>query len=133
MRIKMVTIPVADYVVSTRVGIERKAVQDLILSLSSGRLLVQSIHLSAYFDVPILLIEGGTHSPLQPSAGDTRSETDRLDTSRGLKRAFRQLSQGLDPRSLSSTHCKLSIVARVCPSLRVLWASSPKRSAELIR
>ncbi|MCL4388402.1 helix-hairpin-helix domain-containing protein [Candidatus Marsarchaeota archaeon] len=57
-RIEVVTAPVGDYIISDRVGIERKTVGDLQSSIVSGRLFDQLVRLRQAYPVPFLLIEG---------------------------------------------------------------------------
>ena len=49
---------VADYVVSERVGIERKSAQDFSDSIKDGRLFNELISLKENFERPILILEG---------------------------------------------------------------------------
>jgi ERCC4-type nuclease len=49
---------VADYIVSDRVGIERKTVSDLLQSVIDQRLFRQLEDLSGTFDRPLLIVEG---------------------------------------------------------------------------
>ncbi|MFX1464876.1 MAG: DEAD/DEAH box helicase [Promethearchaeota archaeon] len=49
---------IADYVLSSRVGVERKVVTDFLQSLIDGRLLDQIIELKTKYQKPLLLIEG---------------------------------------------------------------------------
>jgi Fanconi anemia group M protein len=49
---------VGDYIISSRIGIERKTVDDFLGSLIEGKLFVQMKHLRATYSRPILLIEG---------------------------------------------------------------------------
>ena len=49
---------VADYIVSDRVGIERKTVDDFLTSLLNQRIFRQLEELSASFERPLLIIEG---------------------------------------------------------------------------
>ena len=51
-------LPVADYLVSERVAIERKSVRDLINSLKDGRLFNQAKRLRDAYEKPFFLIEG---------------------------------------------------------------------------
>lgn len=50
--------PVADYLLSERVGVERKASRDFLKSIIDGRLFKQMADLKDNFDRPILIIEG---------------------------------------------------------------------------
>lgn len=54
----MKTIPVGDYIISDRVGIERKTVSDFESSLISGRLFDQATRLRENYKLPIIIIEG---------------------------------------------------------------------------
>ncbi len=51
-------LPVADYVVSDRVGIERKSVSDFLKSLADGRLFDQAKRLKEAFAKPFIIVEG---------------------------------------------------------------------------
>ena len=52
-------LPVADYVVSDRVAIERKSAADFVNSIIDGRLFTQAAELSSHFARPVIIIEGG--------------------------------------------------------------------------
>jgi Fanconi anemia group M protein len=60
--IELKTLPMGDYVLSDRVGIERKAVPDLVASIKDGRLFDELWRLKAQFPIPILIIEGDLRS-----------------------------------------------------------------------
>ncbi len=49
---------VADYVCSDRLGIERKTVQDFLVSLTDGRLFEQLGRMKEAFERPVLIMEG---------------------------------------------------------------------------
>lgn len=49
---------VGDYIISSRIGIERKTVDDFLSSLLEGKLFVQMKNLRATYSRPLLLIEG---------------------------------------------------------------------------
>jgi Fanconi anemia group M protein len=51
-------LPVGDYIISERVGIERKAVPDFVSSIKDGRLFDELIRLKNQFALPIIIIEG---------------------------------------------------------------------------
>jgi Fanconi anemia group M protein len=57
-KVKLRSLTVADYVVSERVGIERKSARDYLSSLFSGRLFDQASRLSEAYEKPVILIEG---------------------------------------------------------------------------
>ena len=56
--INLMQLPVADYVISERVGIERKSAQDFNDSVKDGRLFNELFELKNNFSRPILIIEG---------------------------------------------------------------------------
>ncbi len=56
--IEIKTLPVGDYIVSNRIGIERKTISDFESSLISGRLFDQIQRLNEAYEFPIVLIEG---------------------------------------------------------------------------
>jgi len=58
IEVRLRRLDVADYVVSERVGIERKAVMDLASSIADGRLFEQAEALSRAFQLPVVVIEG---------------------------------------------------------------------------
>jgi len=51
-------LPVCDYVVSDRCGIERKNVQDFFGSIRDGRLFSQAKEIAAAYERPVLVLEG---------------------------------------------------------------------------
>lgn len=51
------TLPVADYILTDSIGVERKSVPDLVQSINSGRLLKQCSRLVRVFATPTILIE----------------------------------------------------------------------------
>ncbi|KYC46365.1 MAG: ATP-dependent RNA helicase SrmB [Candidatus Methanofastidiosum methylothiophilum] len=56
--LKLNRLEVGDYILSNRVGIERKSSNDFIESLIKGTLFPQILSLSNIFEVPILIVEG---------------------------------------------------------------------------
>jgi ERCC4-related helicase len=56
--VKLQQLAVADYVVSSRAGIELKTVEDFVNSIIDGRLLQQLKELKRQFERPLLIIEG---------------------------------------------------------------------------
>ena len=58
IRIEIKNLPVADYVISNRVAIERKSVDDFLESMISGKLFRQLAELKQNYPKPVLLIEG---------------------------------------------------------------------------
>jgi len=70
MEVVLKALPVGDYVVSERIGVERKTEQDFIDSLKDGRLFNELHALSQNFAIPILLLEGNPlhHTSITKSA-----------------------------------------------------------------
>jgi len=56
--LKLDSLPTADYILSSRVGVELKTVEDFIESIIDGRLLQQIKSLKNNFERPLLIIEG---------------------------------------------------------------------------
>lgn len=56
--LKLDTLPNADYVLSSRVGVEYKTVEDFVESIIDGRLLEQIKNLKNNFERPLIIIEG---------------------------------------------------------------------------
>jgi len=52
------SLPVCDYVVSDRCGIERKKVSDFVNSLKDGRLFSQAKEIASTYEKPVLILEG---------------------------------------------------------------------------
>jgi len=58
VRVYFNRLPVADYVLSPEIAVERKSVRDLVSSVYDSRLFYQAAKISASFAKPYLLIEG---------------------------------------------------------------------------
>lgn len=58
VEVRLVQLPVADYVCSDRVAVERKTDSDFVNSIIDKRLFEQLINLKEHYETPILLIEG---------------------------------------------------------------------------
>ncbi len=56
--VEMQQLEVGDFILSERVGVERKTVQDFLSSLVDGRLLEQSKNLAETFERPLFILEG---------------------------------------------------------------------------
>ncbi|RLI92569.1 MAG: Hef nuclease [Candidatus Altiarchaeales archaeon] len=57
-RIEIRQLPVGDFILSDRVGVERKTTEDFLQSIIDKRLLSQANELSRNFEIPIMIIEG---------------------------------------------------------------------------
>lgn len=58
LEVEMQQLEVGDFILSERVGVERKTVQDFLQSLTDGRLLEQAKNLAETFERPLLILEG---------------------------------------------------------------------------
>ncbi|MDG6898170.1 MAG: heavy metal resistance protein CzcA [Nitrososphaerota archaeon] len=58
IRVYFSRLPVADYVLTPEIAVERKSVRDLVASVYDARIFYQSARLAASFAKPYLLIEG---------------------------------------------------------------------------
>lgn len=58
VRVYFSNLPVADYVVSPEVAVERKSVRDLVSSIYDSRIFQQAAKMSASYAKPYLLVEG---------------------------------------------------------------------------
>jgi len=71
LEISLLQLPIGDFILSSRVGVERKDVADFSQSLIDGRLFPQLLALKRAFPLPLLIIEGETlygHRALNPKA-----------------------------------------------------------------
>jgi ERCC4-type nuclease len=57
-QVRVMNLPVCDYVVSDRCGVERKNVSDFISSIKDGRLFSQAKDIADAYDRPVLVLEG---------------------------------------------------------------------------
>lgn len=57
-RIEMKQLDVGDFILSDRVGVERKIIPDFVQSIIDKRLLDQASNLSRCFELPVMIIEG---------------------------------------------------------------------------
>jgi DNA excision repair protein ERCC-4 len=58
VRVYYSTLPVADYVVSPEIAIERKSLRDFVSSVYDGRLFVQASEISTSYRKPYIIVEG---------------------------------------------------------------------------
>ena len=109
MEVKPITLEIGDYILSPEVCVERKAIPDLVQSLSSGRLFNQAEAMMRYYKRPALLIECEDHRPF------------------GLINA-NELGPEIAPQSLLS---KLSLLLLHFPKMRLLWSRSPAHTVAI--
>ncbi|KAI8990055.1 hypothetical protein BDB01DRAFT_756085 [Pilobolus umbonatus] len=107
MNIIPCTLQVGDYILSPDMCVERKSMVDLIQSFSSGRLYTQCESMSAYYKIPILLIEFD-----QNRSFSLQNESD--------------IRENIRANDLSS---KLVLLTLAFPKLRIIWSSSPHETA----
>lgn len=109
MRIIPVTLEVGDYILSPLICVERKSIQDLFGSFSSGRLYHQVEMMSRYYRIPVLLIE----------------------FSQDKSFSFLTVSDIGDDVLPNSIISKLSLLVLHFPRLRILWSRSLHATAEI--
>ncbi|KAL8480361.1 hypothetical protein ACS0TY_027052 [Phlomoides rotata] len=109
MHIIPVVLEVGDYILSPSICVERKSIQDLFLSFSSGRLYSQVEMMSRYYRIPVLLIE----------------------FSQDKSFSFQSASEIGDDVTPNSIISKLSLLALHFPRLRIVWSRSLHATAEI--
>ncbi|EYU40836.1 hypothetical protein ABFS82_05G079800 [Erythranthe guttata] len=109
MRIIPVTLEVGDYIVSPLICVERKSIQDLFGSFSSGRLYHQVEMMSRCYRIPVLLIE----------------------FSQDKSFSFQSASEIGDDVTPNSIMSKLSLLVLHFPRLRIVWSRSLHATAEI--
>jgi DNA excision repair protein ERCC-4 len=58
VRVYYSTLPVADYVVSPEIAVERKSLRDFVSSVYDGRLFMQASEISTVYRKPYIIVEG---------------------------------------------------------------------------
>ncbi|XP_010531682.1 PREDICTED: DNA repair endonuclease UVH1 [Tarenaya hassleriana] len=109
MRIIPITLEVGDYILSPSICVERKSIQDLFMSFTSGRLFHQVEMMARYYRIPVLLIEFS-----QDKSFSFQSASD--------------ISDDVTPNSIIS---KLSLLVLHFPRLRIIWSRSLHATAEI--
>lgn len=109
MRIIPVTLEVGDYILSPLICVERKSIQDLFGSFTSGRLYHQIETMVRYYRIPVLLIEFS-----QDKSFSFLSASD--------------IGDDVTPNSIIS---KLTLLAMHFPRLRIVWSRSLHATAEI--
>ncbi|KAH3672908.1 hypothetical protein WICMUC_003995 [Wickerhamomyces mucosus] len=123
MRVIPLQLTVGDYILTERVCLERKSIPDLIGSFNSGRLYEQCERMSKYYELPALLIEFDKEESfsLEPFSENRRK-----------KNKMKQVNESIANRDQEDIQQKLALLVLRFPRLRILWSSSPYRTAELI-
>ena len=106
-----ITLEVGDYVLSPHICVERKALPDLISSLSSGRLFHQAEAMCRAYATPALLIEFDADKHFGLSVPS-------------------EISEDVAPNAPMS---KLALLLLHFPKLRVLWSRSVHATAALFK
>lgn len=109
MSIIPVTLEVGDYILSPSICVERKSIQDLYMSFTSGRLYNQVETMVRYYRLPVLLIEFS-----QDKSFSFQCASD--------------IGDDVTPNSIIS---KLSLLALHFPRLRIIWSRSLHATAEI--
>ncbi|GMH29781.1 hypothetical protein Nepgr_031624 [Nepenthes gracilis] len=109
MRIIPVTLEVGDYILSPLICVERKSIQDLFTSFTSGRLYHQVETMVRYYRIPVLLIEFS-----QDKSFSFQSASD--------------IGDDVTPHSIIS---KLTLLVMHFPRLRIVWSRSLHATAEI--
>ncbi|KAL1568952.1 DNA repair endonuclease uvh1, variant 2 [Salvia divinorum] len=109
MHIIPVTLEVGDYILSPLICVERKSIQDLFMSFSSGRLYHQVEMMSRYYRIPVLLIEFSQDKSFSFQSAN-------------------EISDDVTPTSIIS---KLSLLVLHFPRLRIVWSRSLHATAEI--
>ncbi|OTF72059.1 hypothetical protein BLA29_008623, partial [Euroglyphus maynei] len=111
-----VTLEIGDYIITSESCIERKAIPDLLKSLSDGRLYSQAQILTRHYRKPLLLIE---------FPEDSFSFNSRI-----WGNAF--LCSQISKESRPDPLVQLSILIIQFPQLRLIWSPSPNFTANII-
>ncbi|OQR70243.1 DNA repair endonuclease XPF-like [Tropilaelaps mercedesae] len=98
---------VGDYILTPTVCVERKALQDLIDSLCSGRLYRQAERMCLHYETPVVLIE---FSALEAFSFKNKLQSEMIQ---------------------KKTIMRLVMLTIHFPKLRLLWSPSPHATAEL--
>ncbi|GLT91150.1 hypothetical protein SLE2022_090520 [Rubroshorea leprosula] len=109
MRIIPVTLEVGDYILSPLICVERKSIQDLFMSFTSGRLYHQVETMVRYYRIPVLLIEFS-----QDKSFSFQSVSD--------------IGDDVTPNNIIS---KLSLLVLHFPRLRIIWSRGLHATAEI--
>uniref|UniRef100_A0AC35TK37 ERCC4 domain-containing protein n=1 Tax=Rhabditophanes sp. KR3021 TaxID=114890 RepID=A0AC35TK37_9BILA len=111
--IKPLTIEVGDYVLSPDTVMERKALDDLTQSLHEGRIFKQFEGMRKFYKNCILLIESN----------------DKFDAA---SRRAADPFKGQMNKYGRETKLKLCVLIRKNPQMKIIWMSSPRKSADFL-
>ncbi|CAB3403941.1 unnamed protein product [Caenorhabditis bovis] len=105
------TLEVGDYILSTNIAVERKALDDLTQSLQSGRVFKQIEQMLLHYECSVLLVESSTKFETKIVNGGP--------------------FQGELSRHCREVRSRLCALIRAHPNMRIIWSMSPTNSAEL--
>uniref|UniRef100_A0A0K0EPS9 DNA repair endonuclease XPF n=1 Tax=Strongyloides stercoralis TaxID=6248 RepID=A0A0K0EPS9_STRER len=112
MKLVPQTLEVGDYIFSPDTCLERKAIDDLTISLTEGRIFKQCEEMFRYYKNVILLIESGEKFEANRKGADP------------FKGNLSKFSRDVK--------LKLCVLLRTYPKLTILWFMSPKKSAKYL-
>ncbi|CAI5441796.1 unnamed protein product [Caenorhabditis angaria] len=105
------TLEIGDYILSTDIALERKALDDLTQSLQSGRVFKQIEQMLQYYECTVLLIESNTKFETKIVNGGP--------------------FQGELSRHCREIRSRLCALIRAHPKMKCIWSLSPENSAEI--
>jgi len=123
VRVYYSRLPVADYVLSPEVAVERKSVRDLVASVYDSRLFYQAARLSAAYVRPFLLVEGDS-TEVEKAAKNMKSfygAIANVSMAYGLR-----LLYTANPRETAMAIAELLNHARAKPLARMPSEAPPK-------
>ncbi|KAF7459245.1 ERCC4/XP-G-type excision repair nuclease [Cryptosporidium felis] len=106
------TLEIGDYVISRDVCIERKSINDLLISLTNGRLFTQIQWIVKHYSVPVVLIE--------------------LDSTESLDRQGTQHSFAPMKFNTRDMYLRLVLLIRQFPNVKLIWSSNSSFSSLII-
>lgn len=112
---------VGDYILTPKICVERKAIPDLIASFKSGRLYNQCEQMFRYYETPVVLIEFDENKSFsfEPFSEPRNFRNPNAPT--GPANRFLQ----------DDIQGKLSMLLVSFPKLKIIWSSSPYKTAQI--
>lgn len=138
MRIIPVTLEVGDYILSPLLCVERKSIQDLFSSFTSGRLYHQVESMVRYYRIPVLLIEFSQDKSfsfqviyIQYLGIGNLLKLNTFCWFNLLTSSVQSASDIGDDVTPNSIISKLSLLVLHFPRLRIIWSRSLYATAEI--
>jgi len=122
VRVYFSQLPVADYVLSPEIGVERKSIRDLVSSVYDARIFSQAAKLAATYAKPYLLVEGDSRE-VEQLARNLKSYYGAISNIT-LAYGLRVLSTA-GPRETAIAIAELLSQARAKPVTRMPIETSP--------